>query len=90
MQPPLDSKENPDHPIHGLVRTMRSTVQYLEGSWQFQIFNNLDELKQYVPLDQQQQFVELLETMVKKPLRRQIGRLSSIKRSLDELTRYLS
>ena len=89
--PDLDSiKKNADHPIYGLVSTMRSTTQYLEGSWQYQIFNNLDELKQFVPEDKQQQFVDLLETMVKKPLRRQIGRLGSIKRSLDELNRYLS
>lgn len=94
MSAPDSIKTNEDHPCHGLIATMRTTLQYLEGSWQYQIFNNLDELRQSlkgkIPDQELQQFIDLLELSVKKPLRRQIGRLQSLKRSIDELSRYLS
>lgn len=82
------------HPIHGLAETMRSSVHHLNGSWQFQIFNNLDEvcniLQEQLSEQELQKFKEALEILVKKPLRRQMGRIRNVSRTIDEFRRYLS
>jgi hypothetical protein len=87
-------KASADHPCHGLLDTARNTLRYLEGSWQYQIFNNLDELKNVLVKNlspaELAEFEKILELTVKNPLRRQIGRVRAISRSLDEINRYLS
>jgi hypothetical protein len=83
-----------DHPIRGLLATVKQAIQHLNGSWQFQIFNNLDELRYSLEgkLSEAdlQKFVENMETLVKKPLRRQMGRIRLIDRTIGEFFRYLS
>lgn len=93
-KPPELSNFPDGHPIHGLTETMRSSVQHLNGSWQYQIFNNLDEacqlLQESLSPQELQKFKEALEILVKKPLRRQMGRIKNISRTVDEFRRYLS
>lgn len=95
MKPSLEKiKADTDHPIHGLLATLKTNVQHLEGSWQFQVFNNLDEFREglrgKVSETDLARLTEELELLVKKPLRRQMGRIKAIARSIDELYRYLS
>lgn len=87
-------KSDADHPVHGLLATMQTNTQHLEGSWQFQVFNNIDEFRESLrskfPEADFAQLTDELELLVKKPLRRQMGRIKAISRSIDELYRYLS
>lgn len=87
-------KSDADHPLHGLLATLKTNVQHLEGSWQYQVFNNLDEFRESlrgkVSDTDLAKLSEELELLAKKPLRRQMGRIKAIARSIDELYRYLS
>lgn len=87
-------KVDPAHHCHGLLETMQFTLGFLKGHWQYQVLGNLDELRIFLegklPPDQLAEFVRLMEQLVKNPFRRQIGRLKSISRSAEELSRYLS
>ncbi len=87
-------KSDSEHPLHGLLATMKASVDQLDGSWQFQIFNNIDEisscLRNKLSEKELEEFIGKLESFVKKPLRRQMGRIKAISRSIGELYRYLS
>ena len=79
--------------VHGLIETTQLTLRHINGTWEYQLLNNLDEirasLKQALPEAEQKQVEYLIETAVKAPLRRQMGRLRAVSRSLEEIQRHL-
>lgn len=79
--------------LRGLIDTARDNIRYLSAKWEHQLLQNMDELKESLKDKlSEQDYLALaakMETFLKHPLRKQMGRIRCISRSLDETNRYL-
>ncbi len=87
-QPPLDNGHNKKLvDINGLLDDAKTSVVSILGAFTFQILGNSDTLHESVSEPEQAAMKLLVENMVKKPFRRQIGRLKNLNRLLEETQR---
>lgn len=79
--------------LRGLLNTIQSTLEHINGSWEFQLLNNADaltaELRDLLSEEELHKFRQSLDVLIKKPLRRQMGRVRAVARSLEEVKRYI-
>ena len=63
------------------LREVARNLTNIQGSWQFQVFNNVDDIAFYLKgklrEDDHKAVTLMLETLVKQPIRRQLGRVKS-------------
>jgi hypothetical protein len=80
--------------VAGLIETSLQSIDRVSGAWEYQILNNVDEavdsLRGKVPEDRIKTLRDLVEAMIKQPLRRQMGRIRCVHRSLQEVKRVLN
>jgi hypothetical protein len=85
------SSGNPDSfdPVGSVLRTQVDVLESVVTHWHFQILNNVDciaeDFKELLKPDDYIRLLNLLETTVKRPIRRQGGRLRGVAGSLKAL-----
>lgn len=77
------------------MRTLEDAIRILNGvadSMQYQLLENCDNIAEGVSSgkEEQQRLNILLESTIKKPLRKQMGRIKSVRRFLQEAQKKAS
>lgn len=81
--------EEPFDPIGSVLETQIEFLDSIVNTWQFQVLNNVDciaeEFKGLLTPADHSKLLTLLETTVKRPIRRQGGRIRGVSGSLKAL-----
>lgn len=77
----------------GILDTQLDTLGQIGGKFQYQILENADEmlcaLQKELPPERYKEVAAIVEMMLKQPLRRTIGRIRCVARSLEEIKRHM-
>lgn len=78
-------------PELGVLKTSLQTLGHVGAKFQFQLLENLDEvlnlLKEKLSPEDYHRIETSMELMLKQPLRRTLGRVRNVVRSLEEIKR---
>ena len=78
-------------PTIGILNTALQTLGIVGGKFQYQFLENADELLHYLKErcspDDYQQIAACFELLLKQPIRRALGRIRCVTRSLEEVKR---
>lgn len=76
----MQSKENEhEQTTEVLVKDAIHAVDGIINTFNYQVLGNADRLHEEVSPDEREKLKFIVETMIKKPFRRQIGRLRNLK-----------
>jgi len=76
------SNEHEQQTAEVLIGDAISAMDSLVNTFNYQILGNADGLHEEVSADEQEKLKFIVETMIKKPFRRQVGRMRNLRKLL--------